>query len=100
VILVGRVSSTIGVEGRRSGDGSTAGFLVACFWVGAVLGVDFAGVDFLGVAGLGGGIGEDARRFAADSRRSRAGRTRFCGAASAIERLSRLFNRPPGNVGQ
>lgn len=84
LIFVGRISSSTGVEDRRSGDNSTAVFLGPCFWAGAVLGVDLAAVPFLGVVGLGAGIGEDTRRLAADSRRSRAGRTRFGGAASAI----------------
>jgi hypothetical protein len=91
-IFVGRASSTIGVEGRLSGDGSTAVFLATCFFAGAVFGLDFAGVAFLGVAGLGAGIGDDARRFAADSRRSRAGRTRFWGATSAIVELLERLN--------
>ena len=89
MILVGSISSTMGVEGRRRCDGSTAVFLVTCFCARAVLGVDLAGVAFLGVAGLGGGIGEEAWRLAADSRRSRAGRTRFCGVASAIVKNSK-----------
>jgi hypothetical protein len=77
VIFVGRISSTIGVEGLRKGDGSTTVLLATCFGAGAAFGVDFAGVAFLGVTGLGMGNGDDARRFAADSRRSRAGKTRL-----------------------
>lgn len=85
MILVGRTSSTIGVEGRRTDACSTVALLVVCFWVGVDLGVDLGGAGFFGVVFLGGGVGDEARRFAADSRRSRAGRTRFCEAVSAID---------------
>jgi hypothetical protein len=79
VIFVGTLSSVIGVESRRAGAASDAAFRLLYF-DGAVLGVDFAGVPFLGVdAGFAIAIGEEARLFAADSRRSRAGRTRFWG---------------------
>ena len=42
---------------------------------------------------MGAGIGDDARRLAADSRRSLAGRTRFWGAASAIVKPVWLLNQ-------
>jgi hypothetical protein len=80
VIFVGRPSSTIGVETRRVGVASGKDFRLL-YLVAAVFGVDFAGVDFLGVdAGLVVvETGDDASLLVADSRRSRAGRTRFCG---------------------
>ena len=79
ITLVGRFSSTRGVEGRRTDDGSRAAFFFTYFCAGPSLGVDLVGVDFLGVTGFGGAKGEDSRRLAADSRRSRAGSTRLCG---------------------
>lgn len=80
VIFVGSPSSAIGVDGRRTGVDTGMAFFLLVF-VDDVLGVVFAGVGFLGVeeVGLVARIGEDALRFAADSRRSRAGRIRFCG---------------------
>lgn len=80
MILVGRPSSTIGVEKRRVGVAS--GKLLRFLYLAvAVLGVVLAGVDFLGVdaAFVVVEIGDEASLFVADSRRSRAGSTRFCG---------------------
>jgi hypothetical protein len=80
VTLVGRQSSAMGVEGCREGvrSGTTLRLLyLAGFVFGGLPGVDLFGVE----TDFGVEIGEDARLFAADSRRSRAGRTRFDGAA-------------------
>jgi hypothetical protein len=83
VTFVGRPSSVTGVEGRRGGVPSGKDFRFL-YLVVIVFGVGLAGVDFLGVdADFGAAIGEDACLFAADSRLSRAGRTRFCGRVDA-----------------
>ena len=79
MILVGRPSSVAGVERRRADVVSGKAFRLLYLFA-FVFGVDLAGVDFLGVeASLGVDIGDDASRFVTDSRRSLAGRTRFCG---------------------
>jgi hypothetical protein len=79
VTLVGRQSSAVGVEGCR--EGASSGTIVRLLYlVGSVFG-GLPGVDFFCVeTDFGVEIGEDACLFAADSRRSRAGRIRFGGA--------------------
>lgn len=79
MILVGRLSSVIGVEGHCPGVVSGNAFRLLYLFL-LVFGVDLAGVGRLGVeASLVVGTGDDASRFVTDSRRSLAGRTRFWG---------------------
>jgi hypothetical protein len=101
VILVGSPSSMIGVDGRLVGVASGKAFRLL-YLLGAVLGVDFAGVDLLGVgAGFAMEIGEDASLFVADSRRSRAGSTRFCGTTGGGDLTSGSASWPAiGRTGQ
>ena len=79
--FVGTTSSTrIGVDVPEGVEGGTrpARFVYLRFGRVSEAGV----VGFF--AGVGAGAGEYALRLAADSRRSRAGRTRLCGFSSAI----------------
>jgi hypothetical protein len=77
--FVGKHFSATGVERRRAGVNSGGGFRLLYF-VEAGFEGGFTGVDLFGVdTDFGAGTGEDACLFAADARRSRAGRMRFCG---------------------
>lgn len=84
ITFVGIPSSVTGVERRRVGVPSGKAFRLL-FLLGTVFEADLRVVDFFGVvADFGAVMGEEARRFAADSRRSRAGRTRFCGRGDEV----------------
>lgn len=79
------MSSTGGVEASRGVGVRAVRLLYFLFGLSSLAGVagalNLLAVDFLLVSVVG-GAGE--YRFAADSRRSRAGRTRFAGVTSAI----------------
>ena len=79
-IFVGRPSLMVGVDIRCVGVASGKDFRFV-YLAATGFGVGFAGVDFLGVDAdfVAKEAGDDASLFVTDSRRSRAGRTRFCG---------------------